>query len=905
MSQREIFDTFSGGSELLGPPDGIEDRKLRFIKNARLTEQRGVISSRPGITKQSAAEITTSVTMLHKRFDTAGNSTYQQSGTTLYRRSATWTGATVLSAATGTAQLSAANMVDGKGGVWAYFNNNTLRSKDNGTSLTNWGIAAPANPPSAVALAADLTTTIDLMNAAASWTGAGLSAGPTDDVNVKIEGAGSVTFTIAAGGLGSIGQGGFALNLDTLTGGDNTVKDDDYIHLWLRCDRPERVLYVQLDFDLDTTTLANAFRTNYYSIRLPGLSRLNQGTNQWTKLQPRKSEFQRFGTSADDWGDVKSVRISALVNSDGAVQFWADDFKLRGGTDIEGDVEYCLAYRNNTTGARGNPALDSTTAAVRYTTALAVDRQRTSITITNVREGGVDHPGDTQITHMILYRRINGGNSVNIDEFVDTTANPYVDDVSVAATVLNGVLESTIDSPGNEAENDRPLLGDVIFGPGATNRLFMLQGANRLYFSKSWEKNENRAENWPPNNFALVGDGSQRALAGVVSDTQIIVCTDAATYQVFGSGEDTFLPVPIPNSRGIVGRNAIDDGDGRIFIFSPDGLVEQVGNQQLLVVPMGEVLGGADIAINTSPTALASIWVRWHQDSHVPYVRVLIPTGSSTTPSASLVVKKNLETGRYTDVILDTHSVTWTALFADDAASTLFAGNTGGDVFKIEDHTTFSDVGSSIAVDVRTKSYHSGQPHRDKQYSQIVVETNTRSTTLNVTAMYDKESATDAAEPVSTSTVVGTGFAIADTPLAMHRDIALRMQANMTAQLLIYRFGWYAEIQAEAVIFWDSGVHLFPTIEPLKRLDFDINASAVVTATPYYDGVAGDPLIVLPTTGRQHAFPFFPPSKKVRTFRLTLSSAGVFRLYGLTVRNKYLGAIFGYTQAPMIKGAQT
>src|SRR5207244_11444545 len=104
-----------------------------------------------------------------------------------------------------------------------------------------------------------------------------------------------------------------------------------------------------------------------------------------------------------------------------------------------------------------------------------------------------------------------------------------------------------------EDDNEMPPTGGaVVFGPGATNRLFVIEKGYRLRFSKQWERLENRAENFPLANDAGIGDGSQLALAGICLDTQVMVWTEAATFLCVGSGE-TFLPTILPNSRGIVG----------------------------------------------------------------------------------------------------------------------------------------------------------------------------------------------------------------------------------------------------------------------------------------------------------------------------------------------------------------
>lgn len=908
-SQREIHENFQRGSVLQGPPDLLQDTDVRFLKNSRLDRTKGTISSRPGLSKQTASALGGSITSLHKRYDAGGNSVYAQVGSTLYRLPNDLSSSTSISTATGTTALSAADLVDGKGNIWSYFCNGAILGKDNGASLQTWGIAAPANPPTAVALATDLTTTIDALDNAASWTGTGLSAGPTNEANILQQGAGSVTFTIAANTLGSIGIGGLGggtgyLDLDTLSGGNASVKDDDYIHLWLRCDRPDWVDYVQLDFDLDTQTLANAFRNNYYSIVLPSLSRLNQGRDQWTELQIRKSQFQRFGTSAAlNWSRVKAARISALTTPAGAVTFYADDLKLRGGTDIEGVVEYTVAYRNSVTGGRGNPPLDSL-GNPRYTTKLTVNRQRVSITTSNVVSGGGDHPVDAQINTIILYRRIDGGNSVNIVEVADTTVSPYVDSVTQLSTLLNSTLEDTADSPGAEFENDPPpSTAFAVFGPGATQRLYALVAPNKVYFSKPFERNESRGENWPPLNFALAGSGSEQALAGIATDTQVLVFTDHATYQLVGQGE-VVLPVEIPNSRPIVGKYALDAGDGYVFFMAPDGLYQQSGLTQVRVVDVGETLRHASINLNTSATAMASIQLQWHSHTLGPYVCLLIPTGSSTTPNARLVVKKSPGGERYESPILDTSTdFTIQSLLADDPVNGLLGGGSDGNVYSLEETSVNSDNGTGIAWQVDTKSHNQQAPNRDKQWTQILAEANTNGQSVTVTALYDKAASTEALGTFSTTTDIGDGRFTPSDPLAFHQDLGLRFSATLTSRVDVFRYGWYVEVEPEAVTYWDSLVLSFPVVESIKRFNLVVNGPGVITLQPTYDGVAGAPLQTVVTNGKAYQIVWCPANVKARTVRVTLTSSTAYRLYSLTCRSKPLGALIGYREQPLLAGA--
>ncbi len=52
-TQRELFQNFTRGSVLQGPPDLLQDTEIRFLKNSRLDRTKGVISSRPGLSRQT------------------------------------------------------------------------------------------------------------------------------------------------------------------------------------------------------------------------------------------------------------------------------------------------------------------------------------------------------------------------------------------------------------------------------------------------------------------------------------------------------------------------------------------------------------------------------------------------------------------------------------------------------------------------------------------------------------------------------------------------------------------------------------------------------------------------------------------------------------------------------------
>jgi hypothetical protein len=228
----------------------------------------------------------------------------------------------VLAAAVGTTPLTDATMPDGEATPvpYKYFTGaGGPLGKDNGTTFSPWGIAPPTAAPLSLALATDLSTLINACDATTNWTVVNTSAIATD-ANIKVEGANSLTYTIAPSTLGSVTLYPLpSANLDTLAGGDATVKSDDYIHLWLRLDRPDRLDFMQIDIDIDadTTSAADAFRDNFYSA-IVSTADLSGGADQWSELQIRKSAFQRYGTdAARSWATAVAFRLRVLMTPQG------------------------------------------------------------------------------------------------------------------------------------------------------------------------------------------------------------------------------------------------------------------------------------------------------------------------------------------------------------------------------------------------------------------------------------------------------------------------------------------------------------------------------------------------------------------------------------------------------------
>jgi hypothetical protein len=890
------------GAQLTGEPDSIPDDSLRHAANVRLDRVLGAITGRPGWTRRTSGSLGAAVVAISRLVTTAATYSYAQLGSMVYRLTAAWGSPTSLGTA-GTPIVSDANMPDGYGTLYKYLVTGGLAVKDNGSAVSTMGIQAPSAPPVGAALAADLTTLINAMENAAQWTGSSLGSGPANDTTYFIQGTQSVTGSVNASNFGTITQYAPTLNLDTLTGGDALVRQDDYIHLWVNIDRPERLTYLQIDIDVDsaTTGVADAFRKNYYHVRI-GPTSINQGIATWNQLQIRKSQFARFGSdTARHWQHAVAWRIGFLANSIGAVRFSVDDFKLRGGVGIEGNIQYTVCYRNSSTMGRGNPPLDASE-VVQYTTPIYTNRQRISLDISNVLQGGAAHPGDSQIDWIMIWRK--GGiftEPVLVTQILDTAASPWVDATSDATLLLRPqVLETDNDAPPTGATR-------VVFGPGGSGHLFMLVDGYRLYFSKGYERLENRAENWGRYNFAIIGDRSSRAVAGIATATQIRVWTTDKTYNVVGVGEDTFLPVPIDGSRGAVGQHAVASGDGVLYFVSQDGIYADLGGRQVkLTSAIDPFFQGLTVdgqaGWSTDPDIMALVRLAFLNEPTGSAVMMLYVEGTGSTLNAFLVLKPNLGNAQLTECFFGySNLANLSALLADPEARELLAGADDGNIYRVEDPVAYSDQGTTIPVKFRTKAFDGGVPQYDKYLSSITVEGQTSGQSLSITGYYDRGEESESLGSMATTSAVGQAI-VSGAPSVLRHDVALELEGNLNAALVISRVGITFEPQPQRHNFLDSGYVAFEFIQQLKRLELDLDSPENTTITIWADSlqVFQD---MLPATVRRQGVSYpLPPGLRGRIWRVTiLSVVTTFQCWKIAGFFKQLGTDQAYTERILVQ----
>lgn len=877
------------GVTLLSEPDLIPEDALRIASNVRLDRTLGVPEVRPGWVVRTASALAASIRYLSRLFTATVTYGYAQVDTDLRRLNSVW-GASVSIATPGTQVVSDANSPDGNGNLLKYIVNNTIAIKDTGTTVTTMGIAPPTAAPLSAVLATDLFTNIGLQGVdfAAAWTGTNLATGPANNYTFVQVPVGSVTFSIAASTFGNIAKDlGAVINLDTLTGGDTLVKDDDYIHLWVRIDRPERLTFFQLDIDIDsaTTGVTDAFRRNYYSIRLGTLALFSQGIDQWNKLEIRKAKFTRYGTdTARTWAHARTFRINFLTNTQGTVNIWVNDLKLRGGVGIEGNIEYTVCYRNNTTLARGNPPKDAD-GIVLYTAKLATNRQRINLTTTNVREGGANHPGDTQIDRLMIWRK--GGvftTAVRVATIPDTDVSPYLDNTSDATLIL--------DVKKLETDNDLPPAAGttrVLFGPSATGHFFMIVDGFRLYISKSYERLENRVENWPAEGFAVIGDGSADAIAGIASATQIRVWTTERSYNVVGVGpsDDTFLPVALDGSRGCVGQFAICAGDSALYFVSQDGIYVDVGGRQVKLTgaidPFFQgITVSTHIGWNTAQAQMALTRLAFlHEPTGSTLVMAYAESGSATL-NRFLVLKPNLQNGQLTECFFGTSALTSIqAFYLDSINRELLIGAANGQVYRIEDPATYSDAGTAITWQARTKSLNQGQPFQRKQYSSVLAEGNTGGQSLTLRAYYDRAASNETLSTAWSSSAENSQISFRTAnETTLRYNIALDISGTTNARIAITGFVIHAFLHPDLRLIHDTNEFIFQTIHEIRKVPLDLNAPSAVTMVTYLNGISSNEQNIAATVGRQRVDVEYPLGLRSKLFRIRWVSPGNVELWG-------------------------
>lgn len=213
-----------------------------------------------------------------------------------------------------------------------------LRMKDDGTTLTQWGLTPPSIAPTVV-LNAISVKSFDTFNSATIDT----DYTPTDctlsrTLTTKQEGASALTMTVA--------KDTSAQAVRTITAVDATsygvgspALDDDPIHLQVHVTLLSNLDRIEVAFNFGTV----AFTDGYYTTTITPAD-LTPADRSWSELLIPKDQFKAIGTTTASWAAITGIRLEVVTNPGGPTVVTFDDLKLQGGAGL-GNGPFKARYR--------------------------------------------------------------------------------------------------------------------------------------------------------------------------------------------------------------------------------------------------------------------------------------------------------------------------------------------------------------------------------------------------------------------------------------------------------------------------------------------------------------------------------------------------------------------------------
>ena len=321
----------------------VQRRARHLFQPGELVEALNVLPDEEGALKTRQGHTLLGTTAqgdchsLHTMHTSAGTRVrYQGAGSVLYRNFAS-----IVTGLNGEPIEFATMKGNGERTEYTFFANGQeqLRQKDDGTTLTRWGIAAPTTAPT-VAVGGILTRVIEAFNATTVAT----DFTPTNctlsrNLVNKQEGDSSLGMTIAASTSAFAAKTFAAINLTTFSGGQAST-DDDILRFWLHVAGLQNMdlLEIALNFSAGTQFIDGYYSTSF----IPGLVAAADGV--WAEAGLAKKSFTRVGTAAGDWSSINGMRIGAVSNGGGILTLHWDELRLQGGYAIGNSLDPA-AYR--------------------------------------------------------------------------------------------------------------------------------------------------------------------------------------------------------------------------------------------------------------------------------------------------------------------------------------------------------------------------------------------------------------------------------------------------------------------------------------------------------------------------------------------------------------------------------
>lgn len=499
------------------------------------------------------------------------------------------------------------------------------RKKDDGTTVSNWGIDGPtasavnAITPT-VGASQPATTAIDsFASAYTAQDGFGSETAASNPYDTSAR-----QFTVPAGKVERFRRTGLTLNL-------STQGETGFVRIMLRVNNRQNLTHVEVALSTDT----GAFTNDYYTTRIRALDFTADAT--WQEFKIPKSSFTRVkatGGSTETWSTVDGVQITVGANGKGQVIVSADDARVEADTHAQGTKEYKITLWNDNLKIRSNSRrlADVYAGTLAITGQITVNRQR--ITIARPSDSA---SWDAQVTHWELWRR-----DQNISGeffFVARTAvanASYNDDFSDLA-----LGEALV-----EDQHLPPAAKHILEYDGAAWFIGMNNSTSGSGEEESaWAVRHSRRsypESVPLTNYVIVGTPTDIVHAGAIWANNLYLFTQEKVKRIQGQG-GAYIAVDTEAPIGTISGYSVSSSPHGIFYRALDGVYLFTGG--------------------TSQKVSEDIDPIFHRETVVLDGMTLYPMDGDSVAEAEAVVGAYAN-GRYMMTYTDTNG-TRTTLFFD------------------------------------------------------------------------------------------------------------------------------------------------------------------------------------------------------------------------------------------------
>ena len=778
------------------------------------------------------------------------------------------------------------------------FARSTTKKKYDGSTVRNWGIAAPANTATLTALSSDSKVFATCASAESpGFTGNEGTVGFAADKAGTASAALSLTPDSSTARATATLTYGAATDFTAYTGGD-TGTDDDLVEFDLFITEPQYLDKFVVMFDVNDGT----FEIDYYAYefvagestdvqltndeflkadyssegfdRTDLLSRLESRASTtafrsdkpvtntgWNHFSVPRGKLSRFGlTNGKNWATVRAVRVvyQATQGGSGAIAR-VDAIQIIGGAarPLTG------TYKAAIVAVRNDGAYQALSGPNTFSSEIVVKAQGVRATL--------DTAGlDSQVTELWLY--LMGGRTDGFYRYTAKTGGPFGGSVTIDATIS----DRTAMIANLRLETDNTVPPDTILdieGPHYDRTLCLT--ATHIYPSRRLN----------PDSFATgeavrVGNASEAALWIKKISENVFVGTTRDIYRMDGDwtpqpdGTINVVKRPMgvtrPPISAAVTVGTVGDSDVLVYLAS-DGWRVMLG--PLLVANQVDLLWRGETRHGVSPVNVDDSAARFRCAISHNTLYAITPEGSDTTSSV-VIHAYRFDKQRWYRF---TYTPAWRSV-QTEPNGVVVAGSTDGFVWTL-DEATNQDAGANIPVVLWTPCDDNGQLFTMKEANSLLVRADTGSATATLNFHLDGSSSPDLSKTTAQA-VTATGSLDVST-MTLFRQIQMRLTGSFST----FQFrGWsltYLDRPLPKIVHDTGFVDLTDTtLAWVRRINIKARAAGNLTITPYWDGTAGTARTVVVTANKElvYAVPMGRDDKGT-TGRVVITSSDVSYVY--------------------------